>query len=99
MSHIRHHQVPPWATGPLTLLESIAKVPDRQVGQNRQIVYLLSISLSSSLSQASTITVEAITTIQMRKNSTNHRVLNSLFIMIIALNTFFSGSQALQCYT
>ena len=28
-SHIRHYRVLPWATGPLTLLESIAKVPDR----------------------------------------------------------------------
>ena len=31
MSHIRHYQMLPWATGPLTSLESIAKVPDRQV--------------------------------------------------------------------
>ena len=31
MSHIRHYRVLPWATGPLTLLESIAKVPDWQV--------------------------------------------------------------------
>ena len=26
ISHIRHYQVVPWETGPLTLLESIAKV-------------------------------------------------------------------------
>ena len=26
MSHIRHYQVVPWETGPLTLLESIAKL-------------------------------------------------------------------------
>ena len=26
MSHIRHYRVVPWATGPLTLLESISKV-------------------------------------------------------------------------
>ena len=28
MSPIRHYRVLPWATGPLTLLESIAKVSD-----------------------------------------------------------------------
>ena len=31
MSHIRHYRVLPWVTGTLTLPESIAKVPDRQV--------------------------------------------------------------------
>ena len=30
-SHIIYYQVFPWATGPLTLLESITKVPDRQL--------------------------------------------------------------------
>ena len=33
LSHIRHYRVLPWATGPLTLLESIAKVPDGQVAK------------------------------------------------------------------
>ena len=28
---------PPWATGPLTLLESIAKVPDRQVAKTGKL--------------------------------------------------------------
>ena len=55
--------------------------------------------LSSSLSHASTVTVEAITMIQMQKNSTNHWVFYSLFIVIIALEPFFSDSQALRCYT
>ena len=31
MSHIRHYQVVPWETGPLILLESIAKV---QIGKS-----------------------------------------------------------------
>ena len=35
-----HFQVFPWATGPLTLLESITEVPDWQVAKG-QIVYLL----------------------------------------------------------
>ena len=37
------------------------------------------------------------TTIQTRKNGTNHWVLHSLFIVIIALELFFSDSQALRC--
>ena len=41
MSHIRHYRVVPWATGPLTLLESIAKVPDRQVTKSWPTFYLL----------------------------------------------------------
>ena len=31
MSHIRHYRALPWATGLLTLLESIAKAPHQQV--------------------------------------------------------------------
>jgi len=41
------------------------------------------------------VTVEAITMIQTRKNGTNHWVLYSLFIVIIALEPFISDSQAL----
>ena len=37
---------------------------------------------------------KAITTIQMRKYGINHWVLHSLLIMIIALEPFFSDSQA-----
>ena len=71
MSHIRHYRVLPWATEPLTLLETIAKVPEeRQSRQNGQIVYLLT---SSFLQHDSTITAEAIT-IQTGKNSINHWV-------------------------
>ena len=33
MSHIRHYRVLPWATGPSTSLESIAKVSDQQVAK------------------------------------------------------------------
>ena len=83
--------------GPLTLLESIAKVPDRQVSKQANCLssdFLLS---SVSLSHTSTITVEAITMIQMRKNGINHWVLYSLLIVVIALEPFFSGSQALRC--
>ena len=71
----------PLATGPLTLLESIAKVPDRQVAKQANRLssdFLLLLLLSSvTVRQASTITAEAITTIQSRKNFINHRVLHS----------------------
>ena len=54
--------------GPLNLLESIAEVPDRQVAKraNHLSSDFLS-SVSVAVSQASTITSEAITTIQLRK--------------------------------
>ena len=58
------YQALPWATGTLTLLESIAEVPDRQVAKTGRVVYLLT-SSSSILQHDSTITAEAITTIQM----------------------------------
>ena len=80
MSDIRHYRVLPWATGPLTLLESIAKLPDRQVAKTGK-------SLTSFfVSHASTITVEAITNAKKR-----HRSLGTvLFIVIIELEPFFS---------
>jgi len=37
MSHIRHYQVLPWTTGPLTSPESIAEVPDWQVGKTGKL--------------------------------------------------------------
>ena len=40
---------------------------------------------------------KAITMIQTRKTITNHWVLHSLLIMILALELFFSDSQALRC--
>ena len=94
---IRHYRVLPWAAGPLTSLESIAKVPDRQVAKTGKSStdFLLS-SVSVTVSQASTITAEAIT-IQTRKNGINHWVLHSLLIVILALELFFSDSQALWC--
>ena len=63
MSHIRHYRVLPWATGPLTLLESIAKVPDRQVAKTgKSSIFWLSFFLSFfSPPRYSTITAEAIT--------------------------------------
>ena len=77
---------------PLTLLESIAKVP-----ASLQNVHLL--TSFASLSHASTITVYAITTIQTRKKTgINHWVLHSLLIVVIALEPFFSDSQVLQCH-
>ena len=80
MSYIRHYRVLPWATGPLTLLESIAKVPDQQVGKTGKSSIFW---LSSFLQHDSMITAEAIPTVQTRKNSTNHWVLHS---PLIALN-------------
>ena len=78
MGHIRHYRVLPWATGPLTLLESVTKVPDRQVAETGKssIFWLLSVFLSASLSHASMITVEAITTIQTRKKQ--HKSLSTV---------------------
>ena len=75
----------PWGRGPLTLLWSIAKVPDRQV-----VYFLTFFFLSFSISQANTIMAEAITVIQMqkKKNGINHWVLHSLLIVIIALELF-----------
>ena len=77
MSYIRHYQVLPWATGPLILLESIAKVPDWLSAKraNRPSPDFL-------LRPDSTITAEAIITVQTRKNSTNHRVLHSPHIVL-----------------
>ena len=83
----------PWAAGPLTLLEGIAKVPDRQVTKTGKS----SIFLLSFLCHDSTITTEAITTIKTQTSNTNHWVLHSLLIVIIELELFFSDSQALQC--
>ena len=54
ISHIRHYRVLPWATAPLPLLESIAKVPDGQVTEKGKIVCLLSFFVSASLTHAST---------------------------------------------
>ena len=86
MSHIRHYRALPWATGPLTLLESTAKVPDRQVAKTAT-----SSSSSSSSSSTtspppppppppshrdSTTTAEAVTTIQTQNNNINHSVLH-----------------------
>ena len=97
MSHIRHYRVLPWATGPLTSLESIGKVPDRQIAKTgKSSIFWLSSSVQT-VSQASTITDEAITTIQTRKNDINHWVLHSLLIVILAFELFFRDSQALRC--
>ena len=53
ISHIRHYWVLPWATGPLTLLESIAKVPDQQVAKTGKlsIFWLPSFFFLSSLTR------------------------------------------------
>ena len=78
MSHIRHYRVLPWAMGTLPTLESIAKVPDRQVtkrGKSSILTFFLS---SLSLSHASMITVEAMTMDQTRKKGINHWVLHYL---------------------
>ena len=58
--------------GTITLLESITKVPDRQVAKTgKSSIFFF---LSSSLSHTSMITIEAIKTIQTLKNGTNHWV-------------------------
>ena len=83
---------------PLTSPESIAEVPDWQ--SLKRANHLSSDFLLFSffsISQPSMITAEAITMIQMRKTSINHRVLYSLLIVILALELFFSDSQALKC--
>ena len=65
--------------GPLNVLESIAEVPDRQVAKTGKssIFWLSSVR---TVSQASTITAEAIAKIQSRKIIINHRVLHSPLI-------------------
>ena len=70
-------------------------LPDRK--SLKRAKRLSSDFLSLSVSKASTITVEAITTIQTRKNSINHRVWHSPLIVIVELELFFSDSQALRC--
>ena len=97
MSHIRHYRVLPWATGPLTSLESIAKVPDRQVAKTGKSSIFWLLSSVQTVSQASTITAEAITTIQTRKNGINHWVLTTY--RDLSTRTIFQWSipQALGC--
>ena len=95
ISHIRHYRAVPWETGPLTLLESIAKV---QTGKLLKRANRLSSDfLSSFPHHDSTITAEAILTIQTQKNSINHWVLYPILIVILELELFFSDSQALRC--
>ena len=53
MSHINHYRVLPWAIGPLTLLESITKVPDQYVAKMGKLSF--DFFLSVWISQASTI--------------------------------------------
>ena len=78
-----HYQALSWAMGPLGVLESITELPDWQVTKTGtlSIFWLLLLLLSSSVSvtvhQASMITAEAITMIQLQKNIINHLVLHS----------------------
>ena len=64
--------------------------------RNGQIVYLLT-SFFLSFRHSSAITVEAIKPNKTRKTSIIHWVLHSLLIVILALELFFSDSQALWC--
>ena len=75
----------PWATEPLTLLESIAKV---QTGKSLKRANRLSFDFFFS---DNTITAEAILTIQTRKNSIYHWVLYPVLIVILQLELFFSS--------
>ena len=97
MSPIRHCWVLPWATELLTLLESIAKVPDPQVAKMGQSSIFWLLLLLAFLHCDSTTTAQAMTTIQTRKNSINHWVLYPILIVILELELFFSDSQALRC--
>ena len=95
MSHIRHYRVLPWATGLLTWLESIAKVPDWQ--SLKRANRLASDFLLSFLHYDSTTMAKAIIMIQTRKNSINRSVLYPILIVILELELFFSDSQAFRC--
>ena len=86
MSHIRHYRVLPWATGPLTLLESITEVPDWQIVKTSKSSILLT---SFFLRHDSMITAEAIT-----NTNKQHKSLGiALLIVIVELELFFSDSQ------
>ena len=62
MSRVRHYRVVPWETGPLALLESIAKV---QTGKSLKRANRLSSDFFLSFAHHdSTITADAIVTIQ-----------------------------------
>ena len=82
----------PMGIRPFTLLESITKV--QETGKSLKWANCLPsffIVLSSlSVSQASTIMAEAITTIQMQKKkaSINHWVLHSMFIVIFRTSNY-----------
>ena len=78
----------PWATGLLALLKTLLKY---QTGKSLKRANRLSSNFECS-------TIMAITTIQMRKNNTNHWVLHSLLIVIVELELYFSDSQTLRCY-
>ena len=74
-----HYRVLPWAMGPIDVLESIAEVPERQVAKTGKssifwFTFFFLSSVSVTISQASTIMAEAITT---KKSQKNHRVLHS----------------------
>ena len=70
------------------------KSTDRQVAKTGKSSIFW---LSSFPHHDSTITAEAILTIQTRKNSINHWVLYPVLIVILELEQFFSDSQALRC--
>ena len=97
MSHISHYRVYLWATRPL---ESITKVPTGKLLKqaNRLSSDFLHLLLST-FHQDSTIMVEAITTIQMRKNSITRWVLHSPLIILkerTQTSWRFSGSPTLM---
>ena len=90
--------VPPKFRGPTKMLYYIHQTPlsycSVEGGSGEET------SSSLTVSQASTITVEAITTIQTRNNNINRWVMHSLLIIIVELELFFKHSDAnAQCYT
>ena len=82
MSHISNYQVLLWSTGPLTWLENIPKVPNRQVVKTGQSSIFLYFLLLSTFNQDSMKMAEAITMIETWKNTINHRVLHSPLIVL-----------------
>ena len=72
MRYIRNYQVLPQATGPLTLLESITEVPDRQVTKTGQ---------SLCIHHSSTTMAEAI----QRSKHEQHQTVGIAPLLIVIL--------------
>ena len=98
MDHTCHSRVFSTVTRLLTLTESIAEVPNRQVAK---LVNCL--QLSSFFWEHSTIMTEAITMIQSRRSATGSGLLHPHHSVLKQIKPFSRDSQALEastcCYT